>query len=462
MATAHIIASGYTRSNTNYVTVTNENNMYDPVSDTSDYATLQGRTRNSSTAYYCFINHFKFDDLPSNAEVQSFSIKIKCYRNSYQRTGTNFYLRLSSGSTSGTVISNTTTSTNINTTASVITIPTGSLTWNQMVGYGTNFSIEVPLAGSSGSYAPQIYVYGAEIEVEYIIPNPRSIATSLNGDGTIVPSGTNTYYDGDEIEVVITPTYSGSQVTAFKDGTNITSQLVHHQPGESGSDNRVLGDYTLVSGGFNGSGATYFSGLVGKGHTSTTTTSNYYSSSSSTTAVFTYDISFDIPSTATVTNLYVMVNGHAESTSNSSEYMCAQIISGSTELSSELNFKSVGTSNSTQTITATTMPTAAQVAELKLQCRLGYYGGAINGATCYIEYEDRSPEHYTYEFTVSGDTTISVIIGEYSGPYFFKKVNGNWVQVSKIYKKINGSWVEQASSTWSTLFNTSTNYRLKE
>ena len=150
----------------------------------------------------------------------------------------------------------------------------------------------------------------------------------------------------------------------------------------------VLGTYTLVSGTFNGSGGTYFSGLVGKGHdNSSQTTTNYYSNGSGSIVVFTYAMGIsDIPSNATITNCYVMVNGHAESTSNSNEYMCAQLYAGDTALTTEYNFKSAGTSNSTQTLTATTMPTVAQCANLKLRCRLGYYGGAINGATVYVTY----------------------------------------------------------------------------
>lgn len=413
MATAHIVAGGYTRSNTNYVTVTSADNMYDPVSDTSDYATLQGRTRNSSTAYYCFINNFQFDDLPSNAVVSDIAVKIRCYRNSYQRTGTNFYLRLSYGSTSGTVVSNTTTSTNIGTTAATIEIPTGSLTWDDMVEYGSDFSIEVPLAGSSGSYAPQIYVYGAEIEVTYTIPNPRTVTTTLTGNGTIDPSGTQTMYDGDEYELIVEPTNESDEVTATKNGTAIT--LTKHTGGASEESN-VLGEYTLVSGSFNGSGATYFQGLVGKSHTNTTTTSNYYSGGSSTIAVFTYDVSFNgIPDNATINSLYMLVNGHAESTSQGSEYMCARLISGSTNLSDELNFKSVGTSNTTQTVTANVTPTIAQLENLKVQCRLGYYGGAINGATVYLEYEV-SGVYYTYSTTINGDMTIAVTIGSTNIP----------------------------------------------
>ena len=179
MATVKLVPSTYFRSNTNYVTVTNDSNMYYDTSHTTNYATLRGRNRNSSTAYYAFIGGFNFDAVPSNATVNSFTVRIRCYRSSNQRTGSNFYMRLTYAHTSGSVISNTTTSTNIGTTASTITIPTGSLTWTQMSGYGDDFSIEVPLASNSGSY-PYVYVYGAEIEVDYTAEtvHPTSVSVS--------------------------------------------------------------------------------------------------------------------------------------------------------------------------------------------------------------------------------------------------------------------------------------------
>lgn len=107
--------------------------------------------------------------------------------------------------------------------------------------------------------------------------------------------------------------------------------------------------------------------------------------------------------------------------------MCAQLISGSTNLSEELNFKDVGTSNSTQTLEATTLPTVSQLAAMKLQCRLGYYGGAINGATAHVEYETGgSITHYTYTFEVSSNATIVVTIGgSSSSPIFYVKQNGS-------------------------------------
>jgi len=454
MPIIRLTPSTYTRSSTNRVTVTNDTNMYYNTDHTSAYCSIRGRNSTSNT-YYCFIHGFNFDDVPSNAVVTGFRVLIRCSRNSYQSTSSSYYMRLASQASSSYTISGTTASTAISETTSVIEIPTGNLDWDDIAGYGSGFSIDIPLRATASQY-PYVYVYGAEIEVTYSMPDPRTVTTTLTGNGTIDPSGTQTMYDGDEYNLVVEPTNASDEVTATKNGTAII--LTKHTGGAQEESN-VLGDYTLVSGSFN-SGESYFQGLVGKGHDNTQTTSNYYSGGSSTIAVFTYDVPFEgIPEDATITNLYMLVNGHAESTSNSSEYMCARLISGSTNLSDELNFKSVGTSNSTQTVTANVTPTIAQLENLKVQCRLGYYGGAINGATVYLEYEVAGV-YYTYSTTISGDMTIAVTIGGGSSqPKIFVKINGTWTQFSKIYKKVNGSWVEQSSSTWSTLFDTDTNYR---
>ena len=167
MPTIRLVPSAYTRSSTSRVTVTNPDNMYDNTDDTSDYASLRGRNSSSST-YYCFIHGFDFTQIPANATVSSFAVKIRCYRSSNQRTGSSYDLRLASSPANNSVISGTTASTAIGTAASVITIPTGNLTWSTLKNYGSNFSIEVVLASNSSSY-PYVYVYGAEIEVTYSV-----------------------------------------------------------------------------------------------------------------------------------------------------------------------------------------------------------------------------------------------------------------------------------------------------
>lgn len=147
-----------------------------------------------------------------------------------------------------------------------------------------------------------------------------------------------------------------------------------------------LGTYTKISGTYKATAhETYFQSIVGKGVTGSQTTENYYSNSS-TPVYFTYAMNFTVPSGANILRVYCEVSGHAESASEAYEYMCVQLKSGNTDLSSEVNFKSKGTSNTTITLEATTIPTAAQLQSMVLYCTLGAYGGAINGATCYVVY----------------------------------------------------------------------------
>lgn len=447
MATIRLVPSEYATSGSSYLTVTNEDNMYTNT-DSNTYATITN-IYSSTSSRYLYLRGFNFDDIPSSAVINSFTIKIKGYESGLA-TSTSYAPRLANGTSA---LSNTTASSNFGTSTTTITIPTGALTWQQIYNYGSDFTIMVYVRRNSRNTTGYFYCYGAEIEVTYTIPTPRTVTTTLNGAGTIDPSGTETMYDGDEYNLVVTPTDASAAVTATKNGTSIT--LTQHAGGASSEEN-VLGEYELVSGSFNGSGASYFQGLVGKGYNNTQTTSNYYSGGNGVIAVFTYDVGFTgIPDNATITNLYMMVNGHCENTSQSSEYMCVQLISGNTAISDELNFKSIGTSNSTQTVNATVTPTIAQLENLKVQCRLGYYGGAINGATVFLKYEV-SGVYYTYSTTISGNMTIVVTIGGGSTKKLYIKQNGTWVAYSKAYVKVNGTWVEQ--SDLSTVFNSQTNY----
>lgn len=183
MATIKLVPSSYSVSNASYVTVTNPSNMYYDTSHSANYATLRGRAgRSSNSTYYAFINGFNFNDVPSTAQVTAFTVKIRCYRNSYQNTGSSYRLRLASSASSSSVISNTTTSTDIGITESVITIPTGNLSWSTLKNYGSNFSIEVPLrnTSTSSSQYPYVYVYGAEIEVTYTAEDVHVTSVSVS------------------------------------------------------------------------------------------------------------------------------------------------------------------------------------------------------------------------------------------------------------------------------------------
>lgn len=440
MATIRLIPSTYAVSSASYLSVSNASNMYTNT-DSTTYATITN-TYASTSSRYLYLRGFNFDDVPSAAIINSFTVKIKGYE-SELATSTSYAPRLANGTSA---ISNTTASSNFGTSTTTITIPTGALTWQQIANYDDNFTIMVYVRRASKNTTGYFYCYGAEIEVNYTMPDPRTVTSTLTGNGTISPSGAQTHYDGDEYELTITPTTKSDTVTVRQDGSDVTSQLVAHYAGGEQTASAVLGTYTLISGGFNGSGASYFQGLVGKGHTATTTTSNYYSSGNGTQAVFQYAISFsNIPSNAIITNLYMIANGHCENASQANEYMCVQLKSGSTELSEQYNFKSHGTSNGNETINAITLPTIADLDDLIVEMTLGYYGGAINGVTVYLKYEVPSgnPDYYTYTYTVNGNSTIAVTIGSSSsGNKTYVKVNGSWVQATKVYVKVNGAWQE--------------------
>ena len=405
MATIRLVPSTTAVSNVSYAAIADANNMYTNT-DSTTYGTFTHNRASTNNTYYGYIRGFNFDAVPDEAIITGFTIKIKASATGHTTsTSSSYYMSLVNNTTQ---IGSTTASGRLSTTITTFTFGKGSLDWGTIKTYGSNFGIRIPMKRASSNIADVIDVYGAEIEVTYTLPITHTVTTSLNGNGTIVPSGTETYYEDDEYNLVITPANASDTVTATNNGSAIT--LTQHTGGES-TESNVLGTYHLVSGGFN-SGASWFEGRVGHGYdTTSTTTTNYYSSSSSIQAVFQYDVSFnDVPSNATIKNLYMKANAHAESTSNANEYMCVQLKSGETALSTQYNFKNAGTSNTTQTINATTLPTAAQLADLVVECTLGYYGGALNGVTVYLEYEV-SGVYYTYSTTVSGDMTIAVTIG---------------------------------------------------
>ena len=391
-------------SDHSYASITGQNQGYTDATSTN-YATINLTTGASATTYIYYT--FDCSDIPSEATIDSISCSAKCYisTTNSNRVATR-QVQLFTGTTargSAATVSNST---------SAFTVTAGS-GWTRAMLQDLRIRIYAVRGNSNTDTTYYFRFYGATVTINYSINGTAYTVTATSSvQGVTATPATQDIMEGGDASVRIDAS-SIDDITVTDNSIDITNQLVRHEIIPGGTASTVLGAYTLSSGSFNGSGATYFQGLVGKGVDSSQTTSNYYSGGSGTIAVFTYNLVFsDIPSNATITSLYCMVNGHAESTSNSSQYMCAQLYVGSTSISDELNFKSIGTSNSTQTITATTLPTVSQLSNLKLQCRLGYYGGAINGATCYIEYtvpSSGSQYYWTYSLTnLQADHVISI------------------------------------------------------
>lgn len=450
MATIRLVPSTYYLSSSSYLSVSNANNMYHNTDNTT-YATVYN-SRTSTTSYYIYLRGFNFDDIPDAAVVSDFTVKLKAYESGVS-TSSSYQPYLANGTTA---INGSCSA--ITTTASVKEFTGVTADWDTIKGYGDNFGIRINCRRASRNTAAYMYIYGAEIEVTYTVPDPRTITTTLSGNGTISPSGTTTTYDGEEFELIITPTNTSDTVTATRDGVDITSQLVAHG---AGNTTTFTANDVTTSGIQSGSSyAEYAVGYTAENPSSSADGRNMYASSSSTGyAAYSFDFS-SIPSNAVIEDIEVRCYGHRESNTISSTYVSQCILyQSSTAISEEVDFPS--TSSSMITLVPTDMPTRSELDNVTLRHYVGYYGGLVEGISFEVTYSTGTGiDHYTYTYTVSGNATIAVTIGSGgSQPKIFLKINGTWTQYSKVYLKVNGSWVEQSASNWATLFDTDTNYR---
>lgn len=470
MATIRLVPSTYALSNSSYLTMADASNMY-ANTDSTNYATCTHTRTSTNSTYYLYIRGFNFSDVPSSATVSSFTVKIKANATGHTTsTSTSYYMSLINGTTQ---IGSTNASGRLTTTTTTFTFSNGSLTWDTIKGYGSNFGIRVPLRRASSNTADVVHIYGAEIEVTYTVPNPRTVTSTLFGSGTIDPSGAGTYYDGDEYELTITPSDLSSAVTVTNNNIDVTSELVeHYSGGSSASVSQVAG--SDVTTGFNRSGSAFYQSSSTSsdswlryaiGHTaenpySTSNTSNTYvkdgTNDAQTMGWMNYPFDFSaLPDDAEITSIEVKCYGAVENASQTASHADVALYCGNDLKSVSQSFTS--TSNGIMTISDPGEWDRDELQDAWLRFTVGYYGGRLLGITWTVNYTTGGTlHHYTYTYEVNGDATIAVTIGTSTAALYFKN-NGTWTQATAVYKKVNGSWVQQSDLT--TVFQSGVNYR---
>ena len=161
MATATLTASSYYLSSEK-LAMTNPDNMYTPVSSTT-YATLTN-TDASTSYYYAYIRGFNISDIPANAVVSSFTVKLRGRASG----GYNSALYLCHGTS--TIANATATQLPNSSSAATRTFANGALTWADIVGYGDTFGIRINCRRNAKNTQSYYYIYGAEIDVTYEVP----------------------------------------------------------------------------------------------------------------------------------------------------------------------------------------------------------------------------------------------------------------------------------------------------
>ena len=433
MATMRLVPSTYYLSSSTYLSVSSADSMYDNT-DSTDYGTVTNR-QSGTTTYYIYLRGFNFEDIPAQAIVTSWTVKLKA-RESGINTSSSYAPKLCHDTSQIT-----STCSAITTTAAVHEFTNVGADWEDIVGYGDNFGIRINCRRASRNTTGYMYIYGAEIEVTYTVPNPRTVTSSLTGSGTISPFGAVTTYDGEEYELTITPDNVSDTVKVTHDGTDVTAQLVAHGVGSTLA--LTADDVTTHSIQSGSSYASYCVGHSAESPSSSGTSSNMYASSGSTGyAAYSFDFS-GIPSGAVIEGISASVYGHREnSTIDSSHVSQCVLYNGSTAISEEVDFPS--TSNSLIEVEATDVPSSLD--NVTLRHYVGYYGGLVLGITLTVAYSTGTGiDHYTYTFTVSGDAVIAVTIGASNAIWF---QNGtSWTRAAKVWKKVNGAWVAQSDLT---------------
>lgn len=445
MATIRLLPSTIYNSATSYLTIQNQNNALTNI-DSTTYATITN-TYSSTSNRYIYLRGFNFDDVPSNAVINSFIIKIK----GYYTSGYSQSLSVCNGTSAISGPSATSFSTSVATRE----FSNSTLTWATMTGYGANFGIRVNCRRNSRNTQATYYIYGAEILVDYTLPVYHDVSVTNNSSGTVTPTGTTSVLEGDSYTLTISGV---DNPTVTDNNTNVTSQLVQVTSGTS----------TLIPQSNTSSYITW-TNIGNAYHDATNTTYASGAIAARATGTVYFDLSGAvIPTGATIQSVSCQATLQFNRNNSSSSFTSScQMYAGTTAKGSAYQWVTSYTDASnktTYTITAGTW-TASEIANAR------FYITATNGASgtqrqiyvygvSFIVTYTVSGTVYTYTISnVSSDHTIVVSSGGGTTQVIYRKVNGTWTALSPVavYLKSNGSWVQK--STWSEAFDTTKKYQ---
>lgn len=162
MATVRLKPSIFTRSNTSYLTLSNQANITD--NNDTTYGTLN-HTRAQTTAYYLYCGGFDFSSIPAGATINSVTVGVIAQVTSASTSQKpTLYNNTTSASTLGTF------NTNIGTSKTTSTLNMTVANFNTFKGYGNNARIRLYLNRSNKNTASNMKIYEVIINVDYTEP----------------------------------------------------------------------------------------------------------------------------------------------------------------------------------------------------------------------------------------------------------------------------------------------------
>lgn len=436
MAQIRLIPSTYYVSSS-YLTVSSASNMYTNTdSDTSGTVT---NTRTSTSSYYIYLRGFNFDDVPSEATVNSITIKIKA-KQSGGDTGT------IGGYNGTTSVSSAGTTSALGTSESVQTFSNTTINWDTLKGYGSDFGIRINCKRSNRNNQAVITIYGAEILVDYTLPVYYDITVT-----GAEPSGTTSVLEGTSF-TARGYNYS-STPTVTDNGNNVTSQVIS-----------VSSDDLAVYPSSNTNSNFTISNISNAYNYADNTTSATLDLAGRTTGTIYFNFGeITLPTGATLQSITCSATLQFSRNGSSSGFTSSfQMYADTTAKGSANNWVTSATdvAKTTYNVTMGTW-TSSDLSNPRFYITATNNASSthryiyVYGMTLTVTY---SMSGYIYVYTISNitaDHTIIFTAGS-SNPTIYFKNNGNWVAATAVYKKVNGSWVLQTNL--SNVFDSNTNY----
>lgn len=408
MATIRLVPSTYSLSNSSYLSVSDASNMYNNT-DNETYATITN-SRSSTSSYYAYIKGFNFDDVPSDATINSFTVKIKI-REQGGSTSSSYGPRLVNNTT--TISSNSPT---MSTSVQTITFSSVTADWDTIKGYGSNFGIRVNCRRASRSTTSYIYIYGAEILVDYT-PN---VTYSLS---TTITNGTFAQPTISPIEVPENSDYEilfqGDADTTFQsmtvNGTVVTPTEKTITP--------TLPTFTLST-----NYGTYSGSLD---NVTDDDSSTYWWASNAQTTGYYVLLTFSD---------YINLNSFSTYSSNSTDYVHSN---NQLQVSADNStWTSVGTFTDSTTSTFSNIG-AKNVKYVRIYATSDIENWLyLNTITVSYESAQEAGTYYSYTITSISNNVDVVVVFSKGEEALYIKLNGAWAKIGKTYQKTNGQWVE--------------------
>ncbi len=420
MATIRLTPSAYYLSNTSYLSVSNASNMYSNTDDDA-YATVTN-SRASTTSYYIYLRGFNFDAIPEGAIVNSFTVKLKA-RESGVSTSTSYKPYLADGTTTINGSCDV-----ITTTASVHTFTGVSADWDTIVGYGNNFGIRINCRRASRNTTSYMYLYGAEILVDYTIPVYHDITISNSTSATVSASDTHPL-EGTDVEIK-SDTLSG--IIVKDNGVDVTSQFTQRQGQAESYEVVNVGTYGFT---LNSSTGYYTSNNRGVDKSASVCRIDFY-----------------VPVTATITFTYINyaeqgydfgVFGNIDVALNNNYYPADSSISDS-------SYKLACNTSAHNISTAQTLTYDMSAGEHSIWVKYSKDdASASNNDTLQFKVAITLDEPYTpgtyYGYDITNITADHIIIvTSTGGKRLYVNINGTAKEYTKAYRNVNGSAVEIA------------------